>query len=59
MMDINNLIPEKKSESEAYNLGYDCGRNGATESNCHFTIFSNPKNTKAWEKEKADGEKDK
>lgn len=39
---------------QAYALGYDCERNGANETNCHFSIFKNPEFTKAWELGKAD-----
>lgn len=37
---------------KAYDYGYDCGKNGANTENCHFTIFSNGKFTKAWERGK-------
>lgn len=43
----------------AESMGYDCGKNGANETNCHFAIFSAPEFTKAWErgKARADAEK--
>jgi hypothetical protein len=40
----------------AYELGWECGRDGANEQNCHFSIFSSPENTKAWEAGKRDAE---
>jgi len=39
-----------------YRLGYDCGENGATTTNCHFAAFVSPEKTKAWERGKADAE---
>ncbi len=45
------------SEKYAFDMGVDCARNGANEKNCHFSIFSTPENTKAWEKGKKDEEK--
>ena len=41
----------------AFNLGKDCRENGANTNNCHFSIFSDPEFTKAWEegKKKPDG----
>ena len=45
------MIPDK-----AYELGRDCGSNGANTKNCHFGIFSDPENTKAWEQGKKDAE---
>ncbi len=46
---IKNLIPPRRSEDYAYQRGYDCEMNVATEENCHFAIFSSKKNTAAWE----------
>ena len=45
------------SKHRAYELGLDCGQNGSNENNCHFTIFSDPENTKEWERGKRDGER--
>ena len=42
-------------KKEAYDLGFDCGTNGANTINCNHTIFSNPEYTKAWEKGKKEG----
>lgn len=44
-------------KDRAYAYGYDAGLNGASEVNCHFSIFSSKENTKEWERGKADGEK--
>lgn len=40
----------------AYQYGYDCGFNGPSDTNCHFSIFGSKDNTQAWEKGKALGE---
>jgi DnaJ-class molecular chaperone len=37
------------SEGYAYEMGFDCGVNGANTRNCHFSIFSEPRFTAAWE----------
>ena len=44
-------------DSYAYQMGKDCGINGANTTNCHFSIFSTKEQTKLWELGKADGEK--
>jgi len=44
---------------QAETHGYDCGLNGATEVNCHFSIFSHPENMRAWERGKTHGEEEK
>lgn len=44
---------------QAYKHGYDCGLNGSNITNCDFSIFSTPENTKAWEQGKKDAEKGK
>ncbi len=41
---------------DAYSAGLDCAISGANKKNCHFTIFSSPQKTAAWEKGKKDGE---
>lgn len=33
----------------AYSAGYDSEMNGASEQNCHFTLFSSPEMTRAWD----------
>ncbi len=48
----------KEKKSAAYLWGYDCGKFGANKTNCHYTIFSTPENTKEWEQGKADAEKE-
>lgn len=35
--------------AHAFDMGYDCGINGANAVNCDFRIFSAPEFTKAWE----------
>lgn len=37
--------------------GYDCGKNRPNTENCHFSLFSTPERTKAWEEGKKAGEK--
>ena len=39
-------------EETAFKLGRDCRENGANTHNCHFSIFSKPEFTKAWEEGK-------
>lgn len=48
---VNNILTiPKVNEGQAYRLGYDCGFNGPTEENCHFSIFMKWQNTRSWEK---------
>ena len=47
----------KVEGSKAYNMGFDCGLNGANTTNCHFSIFQNQTNTKEWERGKKNAEK--
>ena len=47
----------RHNEDSAYVAGYDCGMNGADDKNCHFSIFSSPENTMAWEKGKREAER--
>jgi len=49
-----NPFPEGDGLEKAYNLGWDCQVNGANEENCHFSLFSTPEITKAWEAGKKD-----
>jgi hypothetical protein len=51
---VSRLIPPKRDKSYAYKMGYDCGKNGANTTNCHFSIFSSKENTKEWERGKKD-----
>lgn len=44
------------SPEYAYEMGRDCAVNGANLTNCHFSIFSSPENTRAWERGKRDAE---
>ena len=38
-------------------MGLNCAKNGANTTNCHFSIFSSPENTKAWEQGEKDGKR--
>jgi hypothetical protein len=49
----------KSSVAHCYNMGYDCGMNGANTTNCNFGLFSSAENTAAWEAGKAQAEQDK
>lgn len=40
----------------AYTAGRNCALHGPDESNCHFSLFSRPDLTAAWEQGKADME---
>jgi hypothetical protein len=40
-----------------YNLGYNCGKNGANEINCHFACFASLEKTKEWERGKNDAKR--
>lgn len=46
---ITRLVPPNRSEAYAYEMGFNCGLYGPNEENCHFSIFSSPRNTRAWE----------
>lgn len=50
-----DLIARIEGATAAYNAGYDCGQNGPNTVNCHFSLFSTPENTMAWERGKNDG----
>jgi phosphoribosyl-AMP cyclohydrolase len=41
--------------SDAYGLGFDCGRHGPNTTNCHFSIFASRELTDAWERGHAAG----
>lgn len=43
-------IQKRLTLKEAFQLGLDCGMNGATEKNCDFRIFATPELTKEWER---------
>ena len=40
----------------AYDAGYECGLNGATLQNCHFTLFPTIDHAKAWSEGKETAE---
>lgn len=46
---INKWSPVVTLE-QAYKQGYDCGKNGPTQTNCSFTLFQSPEHTKEWER---------
>ena len=49
---------QKKPElRKAYEAGLDYAKNGANTTNCHFSIFSDPSKTVAWEEGTRDGKK--
>jgi len=50
---FQKLIPVTKiNEEHAERMGFDCGKNGPNQTNCHFSIFGSPELTRAWEKGK-------
>lgn len=38
--------------------GYDAGRNKPDEQNCHFSLFGTPEMTRAWERGKLRGDRE-
>ena len=42
----------------AEHMGYDAGKNGPNETNCHFSIFRTRELTAAWERGKARAERE-
>ena len=48
-------LPQVSTET-AYTHGYDCGLNGATLTNCHFSIFQSLDHSLMWERGKREGE---
>ncbi len=49
-------FPDKIDADYAYKMGFSCARNGANTTNCNFSLFNSPENTKAWEKGNSDGQ---
>lgn len=49
---VSKFAVPKRDKNYAYKMGLDCGKNGANETNCNFSIFSTPENTKEWERGK-------
>ncbi len=49
-------MPLPNGTPTPYEHGYDCGKNGANETNCDFRIFSTQDRMKAWELGKKDAE---
>ena len=57
MIDISKLLVIPVFDvKHCYHLGYDCGKNGPSTTNCHFAAFASPEKTKVWEEGKADAE---
>lgn len=56
-MDLTKLTIPQKTIDDAFIAGYDCGKNGTNTANCHFSFFSSPDMTAAWERGKSEGEK--
>ena len=50
-----NLVPPE--QREAFASGYDSVISGASEENCHFTIFMRKENTQAWERGAAEAKR--
>lgn len=48
-----NNITTKKIKDYYYRAGYDCGMNGASEKNCHFSLFSTKDKMQSWERGKS------
>lgn len=62
LLEFQNKLIEglaTKSEKNSFLAGYSCGAEGANTENCHFSFFSSPANTAAWEAGKAQAEADK
>ena len=51
-----DALPLAVPLGESYKMGYDCGKNGSNEINCHYTLFATPGSTAEWERGKADAE---
>ncbi len=49
------VLEHKSDVIHAYEMGQDYARNGASELNCHFAIFTTVEGVQAWEKGKAGG----
>lgn len=57
---IRKLIqaqPPIRDGDYAYQMGFDCGKNGANITNCDPSVFSSPANTRRWENGKKDAER--
>jgi len=51
-------LNSKPTISDAERAGYDCGKNGANTTNCHFRLFATPELTKSWERGKAKADRE-
>ena len=54
---LKELREMKKTIVESYNAGLDCGKNGATLANCHFSFFATKELAKAHANGVKEGEK--
>ncbi len=48
---------QSPSDRKAFAFGYDSVMSGANEENCHFSIFMQKNNTKAWERGAAEAKR--
>lgn len=46
------LAKPHKPAMPPYDAGYDCEKNGANETNCHFSLFGTRESTQEWERGK-------
>lgn len=51
------LSDAELSTEKAYRMGLKSISEGPNEENCHFSIFSSPEDTKAWERGRKEGKK--
>lgn len=50
------LLFQPATPEAAYTAGFDCGRNGASMTNCHFRYFASEPLKNAWENGKSAGD---
>lgn len=53
----NILSIPKATEDDAYKAGFDCGKNGANNTNCGIQYFATKEKMQSWERGKKDAEK--
>lgn len=59
---LGRMVTEEEFEEwveitiDAYQMGYDCGLNGANQTNCNFALFDTPERKADWERGKHDAE---
>ncbi len=54
---VNEAVAVGITSHDAYNAGYDCGRDGPNISNCALAYFATRERTAEWERGKTDGER--